>query len=49
MWEYLRAYQWVAEGYLPFGQIADQSEKFMLAMETIRVELRKIEKVEVRE
>jgi len=43
--EYFRAYAWIEhQGIFPFGEFEDQSEKFILIMETIRTEYRKMDK-----
>lgn len=43
--DYIRAYSWLdSNNILPFGGFSDQSEKFVMAMEVIRHELRAMER-----
>jgi len=45
LYQYFRAYSWYDHhGTLPFGELEDQSERLVVAMETIRTEYRKIDK-----
>jgi len=48
--EYFRAYGWLdAHGILPFGELWEQSEKFVRAIEVIRYEIGAIEKEQLEE